>query len=160
MRTSLCFQSDRQRSPGHRSPVARGDARRRGAIIVEMALVTPFLVLLLLGICEIGQAMRVHTYLSEASRQGCATGSLPGRSNVDVVEDVRNSLSGLKLSFTTAQITIKVNDVVGNVLQARRNDKITVTVAIPMSEAAWTGSSFFVPRHSIRSQTTVMLRQG
>lgn len=159
MRTRLCFQPDRQRSPGHRSPVARGGARR-GAIIVEMAIVMPFLVLLLLGICEIGQAMRVHSYLSEASRQGCATGSLPGTSNVDVVEDVRNSLSGLKLSFATAQITIKVNDVAGNVVKARRNDKITVTVTIPMSEAAWTGSSFFVPRHSIRSQTTVMLRQG
>ena len=160
MRATLSFQPDRQRSSGHRSPVARGGARRRGAIIVEMAIVTPFLVLLLLGICEIGQAMRVHTCLSEASRQGCATGSLPGRSNVDVVKDVLNSLSALRLSSGAAQVTIKVNDVVGNVVKARRNDKITVTVAIPMSEAAWTGSSFFVPRHSIRSQTTVMLRQG
>ena len=142
------------------SPAAGRGATRRGAVVVEMALIVPFLVLLLLGICEIGQTLRVHSFLSEASRQGCTAGSLSGNSNADVIEDVKIALSAFKLNTGAAVVTIRVNDVVGNVAQARRNDKITVTVAIPMSSASWTGSSMFVSRRSIRSETTVMLRQG
>lgn len=160
MRYRLCLLSDRRHPSGHRVPAAGRGARRHGAVVVEMALIAPFLVLLLLGICEVGQAMRVHSYLSAASRQGCATGSLPGNSNADVIEDVRNALSVLRLKSDAAKITIQVNDLVGNVAKARRNDKITVTVTIPMSAAAWTGSSLFVSRRSTRSETTVMLRQG
>ena len=141
-------------------PDAGRGAVRRGAVVVEMAILSPFLALLLLGICEIGQVLRVNSYLSEAARQGCAAGSLPGSSNSDVIQDVNRALSSSGLATSSATITIKVNDVVGSVAKARRNDKITVTVAIPMSAAAWTGSSVFVSRTSIQSETTVMLRQG
>ena len=160
MRLPLHQHPDHHRPSGLRSPAAGRGATRRGAVVVEMALIVPFLVALLLGICELGQALRVHSFLSEASRQGCAAGSQPGNNNADVIEDVKHALSTFKLNPGAAVITIKVNNVVGNVAQAKRNDKITVTVAIPMSAAAWTGSSIFVPSGSIRSETTVMLRQG
>ena len=145
---------------GRRSAAVGRDSSRCGAVIVEMALVTPFLAFLLLGICEIGQAMRLHSFLSDASRQGGVAGSQPGNTNARVIRGVQTALSAFKLNGDAAVITIKVNDVVGNVALARRNDKITVTVAIPLSAAAWTGSSVFVSRNSLRSETTVMLRQG
>ena len=160
MRLPLRTRPGLHRPSGLRSPAAGRGSTRRGAVVVEMALIVPFLVALMLGICEIGQALRVHSFLSEAARQGCTAGSQPGNNNADVIEDVQNALSAFKLNTGAAVITIKVNDVVGNVAKAKRNDKITVTVAIPMSSAAWTGSSVFVSRGSIRSETTVMLRQG
>ena len=160
MRLPLQTHPDLHRPSGLRSPASGRGSTRRGAVVVEKALIVPFLVALMLGICELGQALRVHSFLSEASRQGGATGSQPGNNNADVIENVKNALSTFKLNPGAAVITIKVNDVVGNVAQAKRNDKITVTVAIPMSAAAWTGSSIFVSRGSIRSETTVMLRQG
>ncbi len=160
MRLRLRVHPDLAHSSHFRSPATGSGSMRRGAVIVEMALVAPFLVMLLLGICEIGQALRVNSFLAEAARTGCAAGSLPGSSNGDVIRGVQNGLSTRKLTASAAVITIKVNGVVGSVAMAHRNDKITVTVAIPMSAAGWTGSSVFVSRSSIQSETTVMLRQG
>lgn len=133
---------------------------RGGTAIVEMALVIPLLATFLLGVCEIGQMQRVHSYLSEAAHKGCVAGTLPGSSNADVINDVQNSLTACRLTASAAVITIQVNGVVGSVARANRNDKITVTVAIPTSAAMWTGSSVFVSRSSTQSETTVMLRQG
>ena len=160
MRFRLRVHPDLPHSSHFRSPATGSGSMRRGAVIVEMALVAPFLVMLLLGICEIGQALRVNSFLAEAARTGCAAGSLPGSSNGDVIRGVQNGLSTRKLTASAAVITIKVNGGVGSVAMAHRNDKITVTVAIPMSAAGWTGSSVFVSRSSIQSETTVMLKQG
>jgi len=160
MRLRLRVLPDLPHSSHFRSPATVSGSMRRGAVVVEMALVAPFLVMLLLGICEIGQAMRVHSFLAEAARTGGAAGSLPGSSNGDVIRGVQNGLATRKVTASAAAITIKINGVVGNVAKAHRNDKITVTVAIPMSAAGWTGSSVFVSRSSIQSETTVMLKQG
>ncbi len=147
-------------SPTLRTLNAGRAAARRGAVAVEMAILAPFLAMLLLGICEIGQILRVNSFLSEAARQGCATGSLPGSGNADVIQDVNRALSASGLSTSAATITILVNDQPRNVASALRNDKITVTVAIPTAQAAWTGSFVFVFRNSTQSESTVMLRQG
>lgn len=160
MRLRLRVLPDLPHSSNIRSPTTGPGSMRRGAVIVEMALVAPFLVMLLLGICEVGQVLRVNSFLAEAARTGCAAGSLPGSSNGDVIRGVQNGLSTRKLTASAAVITIQVNGVAGSVAKAHRNDKITVTVAIPMSAAGWTGSSVFVSRSSIQSETTVMLRQG
>lgn len=125
-----------------------------------MALVAPFLVLLLLGICEIGQVQRVQCYLSEAAYTGCVAGSLPGCSNTRVINEVKNVLSASQMHAADAEITIKVNDVIRDVATATRNDKVTVTVAIPVTATSWTGSHFFVSGSSIQTRTIVMLRQG
>lgn len=125
-----------------------------------MALVAPFLVTLLLGICEIGQVQRVQCYLSEAAYTGCVAGSLPGCSNTRVINEVKNVLSASQMHADDAEITIKVNDVIRDVATATRNDKVTVTVAIPVTATSWTGSHFFVSGSSVQSRTIVMLRQG
>ena len=160
MRHCLRVQPNLNHSINGHLSATRNRSRRRGAVIVEMALVAPFLVVLLLGICEIGQVQRVHSFLAEAARSGCAVGGLPGRTNADVIQSVQYGLSTRRLTTSAAVITIKVNNVVKSVALAKRNDKISVTVAIPMSAAPWIGSSMFVPRSSVRSETTIMLRQG
>ena len=135
-------------------------AVRRGAAVVELAIVIPFLAVLLLGICELGQALRVETILTRASRNGCASGSRPGCGNADVLYEVRSALSAAGLPGAAATITILVNDQPGNVALARRNDKITVSVSIRTSQVTWTGSHIFVGRDSMRSNPTTMLKHG
>ncbi|HUQ68852.1 MAG TPA: TadE/TadG family type IV pilus assembly protein [Planctomycetaceae bacterium] len=135
-------------------------AARRGAAAVELALLAPFLAALILGACETGQVLRVHAMLTEAARKGCATASHPGRSNAHVLQDVNNALSAAGLSTDAATITIRINDQAGEVAGAQRNDKISVSIAIPTAKAAWTGSFVFFSGSSLRSQTTIMLRQG
>jgi Flp pilus assembly protein TadG len=133
---------------------------RRGAVTVEVALLAPFLCAMIVGICEIGQVQKDQCYLTEATTLGCATGSLPGSSNTSVISDVKTSLTASNMTANSATITIKVNNAVADVATAHRNDKISVTVAIPISATSWTGSHFFVSGNSVITRTIVMMKQG
>lgn len=139
---------------------AASGTRSRGAVVVELALMTPFLALLMMGMCEIAQTLRVEAILTQAARKGCAAGSRPGCSNADVTYDVQQSLAAGGIPQTAATITILVNDQPGNVASARRNDKITVTVGIPTSQATWTGTNVFVGRNLLQSEAMIMMKQG
>ncbi|MEV1287636.1 TadE family protein [Micromonospora sp. NPDC049679] len=56
--------------------VARRTDRDRGAAAVEMALVTPLLLLLLFGIIDFGRMMHAQITLTEAAREGARGASL------------------------------------------------------------------------------------
>ena len=72
--------------------------RRRAAAVVEMAVVTPFLLTLVFGIIEFSWAMSVQQTLTNAAREGCRTAVIKGTSEQDVLDRVDNymSLSGLE----------------------------------------------------------------
>ena len=144
---------------GGRRPIAAG-AGRRATAAVEMAIILPFLALLICGNCEIGQAMRVEAILSRAARSGCATGSRPACGNADVVRDVESTLAAGGLPAHAASIRILVNDRAADVLSARRNDKISVTVSIPWSQVQLTRMSFIMAGDTTQSATTTMLKPG
>lgn len=128
--------------------------------MVELALVVPLLAALLLGMSELGQALRVKAILAEASRKACAAGSRPGGGNADVLSEVQNVLSGAGLPANAATVTVLVNNQAGNVATAMRNDKVTVTVAIPWSAVQLTGTNAFQAGNSVQSVSTSMLKPG
>jgi Flp pilus assembly protein TadG len=160
MRSRLRMPPPNDCSLIHRSRTTGSRWNRAGAVTVEMALVAPFLAAMALGITEIGQVQRDQCYVSESAYAGCCTASLTGSANSDVIRDIQKSLTAVKMTASSAVITIKVNDVSSDVATAHRNDKISVTVAIPVSATSWSGSHFFVPNNSIISKTVVMLKQG
>ncbi|MBI3866137.1 MAG: pilus assembly protein [Planctomycetia bacterium] len=133
---------------------------RRGAAVVELSLLTPLLAVLLLGICELGQGLWVNACLSEAARIGSETGARPGCCNADVIADVNGVLKNNAIPTGSTTITILVNNQTGNVAAARKNDKITVTVAVPTAKVAWTKSFSFLGSNSTLSQSGSMLKQG
>lgn len=133
---------------------------RRGAATVELALCLPLLASLTLGICELGQALKVEAVLSASARLACATACRPGCSNNDVIADAKDVLSANKIPTGQVTITIKVNDQTGSALTATQNDKISVTVSIPISQVNWTNTRRYFGANSTLSQTVVMARQG
>lgn len=133
---------------------------RRGAATVELALCLPLLAALTLGICELGQALKVEAVLSGAARLACETACRPGCSNTDVIDDAKRVLTTNKIPTASATITIQVNDQPGNVLTAPAYAKISVTVSIPISQVNWTNTRHYFSANSNLSQTVVMARQG
>ena len=129
-------------------------------MVVELAFIIPFLAALVLGICEIGQALQVRAALSTASRAGCAAGSRPGGRNSDVLNEVRFALSQAKIPVSAATITILVNDQPANLQTAKHNDKITVIVDVPAAAVRLTGITAFISKDAIQSETTSMLKPG
>jgi len=79
---------------------ADGRARRagRGSTIVEAAIVTPLVVLLLLGVVEFGWYMKDDLTLSNASRSGARSGSAAGNDGLadhQILQSIRSGLDGL-----------------------------------------------------------------
>ncbi len=143
------------------SPRAISRQDRRGAAIVELALVVPIMGAMLLAILEIGQSLKVESVLAEASSNACAAGSKPGYSNTNVQYEVSTALTKAGLSATAATVTILINDVAGGeVANAKRNDKIAVVVTIPWSSVSLLRSNFFFTSNSKLSNTSTMLKQG
>lgn len=133
---------------------------RHGAVTLEMALVVPLLIASALGICELAQVQKDHFILTEAAYAGCVRGSQPGSSNSAVISDVHHVLNASHMTASAATITIRVNNFESDVASARRNDKVSVTVALPLSATPFGSSHFFLSTDSIISKTMVIMRQG
>jgi Flp pilus assembly protein TadG len=131
--------------------------RRRGGAAVEFALVSPFLVAVLLGMFEISRAILVKETLSDAAQQGCRTASHTGMANSNVTADVNNVMSAAGFSGYT--VTILVNGTAGDVANAQRYDQVSVKISVPDSQVFWV-STFFIPGNTVESETVVMMRQG
>lgn len=141
--------SAKQSTLGRHSP-------RRGAAVVEFAMVASLLFLLLLGIIELGRAMMVLEMLNNAARNGARIGVLQGSDNTQVTSAVTNALASGGISGTTT--AIKVNGATTNVNTAVPGDAISVTVSVPYSNVTWLPSSMFLSGRTLGS-SIVMRRE-
>ncbi len=66
----------------------------RGQALVELALVTPVVLLMLLGIAEFGRLMNAYLTVQHAAREGARLGAL-GVEDTEIEQRVREAASGL-----------------------------------------------------------------
>jgi Flp pilus assembly protein TadG len=142
--------------------------KRRGTAVVEFALVTPFLIILVLGMMEMSRMMMVKVALSDAARVGCQTGAMPGKSNQQIAADVLSVMS--KSGFDTRRfdppalgsIVVTITDPNGNSVSdasvAVTDSTVSVQVTIPVSSTTWV-TSRFTSKDASESETAVMKKQ-
>lgn len=118
----------------HRLPAVAKLRVRRGALTVEMAVITPVLLGLIFGVMQVGYAFMVQHALQDAARQGCRTAVLRTRSNQAVTTAIQSLLQQEGFSPSKTTTTILVNDVVGNVATAQAGDDICVKVSMPLAD--------------------------
>jgi Flp pilus assembly protein TadG len=113
---------------------------RRGAAMVEMALVMPLFFMVVLGIMEFGRAMMVSNLVTNAAREGARMAVIDGSSNSDVTNSINtflNQSTGVSAADVTTTITVTAaagNPSPGNeVGNARMRDLITVKVQVPFN---------------------------
>jgi Flp pilus assembly protein TadG len=146
--------------PAQRLPGAPFTASaRRGAAVVEFAVVAVLFVFLMLGLLEISRALVVKQALSDTARRACRTGSQPETSNAAIINDVNNLLTDNSIAASNATITILVNGVAVDASTAQQNDKISVKVSVPASKVLWV-TAIFMNSQAIESSTVVMMRNG
>ena len=147
----------------HRSTTTPGIIRnrfqslpaRKGAAIVEMAIVLPIFMMLVLGIIEFGRAMSVSQMVSNASREGCRRAVLDDSQTSTIETEVKDFLSN-SLNIPTTDVTVKcyVNDVLTNVNSGVANDKIKVEVEVDVDDVAYfTGR--YLARKKLTGETTM-----
>lgn len=127
----------------------RKQSDRRGAALVEFAIVAPVFLLFMLGSIEIGRALVVQQALTNASCEGARMGTLEG----DVQSAVNDYLNGVSISGATTTVTTK------DMGTPPSDTQVTVSVSIPYAAVSWVPSPWFL-RNATLTATTVMLRQS
>jgi Flp pilus assembly protein TadG len=100
-----------------------------------MAIITSFLLLMLLGIIELGRALLVIHLLNNAAQVGCRAGIVEGQSTGNIQAATTSVLTANGLQGETA--TVQVNDGSTDALSAAAGDEITVLVTVPVTSISW-----------------------
>lgn len=133
--------------------------RRRASVLLEFAIVVPFLATLAVGTLEVARALTVRQVLSDAARKGCRTALLPSGSNAAITQDVNDVLSANQIDPAAATVTILVNGQSVDTSTAKQNDHISVQISVPFAAVSWT-SPIFLGNRNVETEPLVMLRQG
>jgi Flp pilus assembly protein TadG len=138
--------------------------RRGGAAVVELAFVAPVLVILLLGLWEVGRMIQLQQILSNSAREGARvaaqgrtinqTGS-PTEIKVStgdpsVKSTVVNYLKRAGLNVTDADVNVTFAFVSGDTTmtepyQGVKGQQFRVTVTIPLSALKWSPVGSITP---------------
>lgn len=105
---------------------------RRGAALVELAIVLPVLLLLIFGIVEFGQIMFIRHTLINAAKEGAMRATLPGATPEVVTARVRQVLDNGGLTGYDVTVTFTPSTPPGDLAE-------TVRVAIAYGDISLIG---------------------
>lgn len=124
--------------------------RRRGAALVEFAVVAPLFLTLVIAIIEFGRALMVQQILTNGSREGARRAIIEGATVTEVENLVQNYLSNATISGATVDVNPATLDTLGF------GDPVTVDVSIPYDSITWVPSSWFFADGATLQATAVM----
>ena len=82
-----------------RTPLLRQAANERGSALIEAAMVTPILLLIMVGIFEVGRAYQHWQVLTNAAREGARVAVLPGSDTDTVTAVVQKYMTDGQLGY-------------------------------------------------------------
>ena len=140
--------------------------RRRGTAAVEAALVMPVMVILMLGVWEVGRAVQMTQLLNDAAREGArmAAGGVNNGTSVTVAtvqQAVRDSMTASGFpSAAVSGATITLTNLSANTwtdpCNAQPLDRFQVSVVVPTGAAfnsvRWTPVSLISGINQLSSQ--------
>jgi Flp pilus assembly protein TadG len=121
---------------------------------VEFAVVLPLVIILLLGVWEVGRMIEVEAILYNAASVGGRTASTGLNTAAQVQTAVTNYLS--LAGVPTRHVTVTVSDLTSpntDPTAATTLDQLQVSVSVPFSEVCWSPTSMFVPGTTLLSAT-------
>jgi Flp pilus assembly protein TadG len=134
---------------------------RGGAAAVEFALVAPVLVLVVMGMIELGRSIMVLDLLNHAARVGI----LPANGNTEITNAVDSSLASSGIQGADAPvIDVKPEGSdtwisPGNAGTATTGAAIRVRVSVKYNKVTWLASTWFVGSNTNLSSNVVMSKE-
>ena len=126
---------------------------RRGAAIVEFAVVAPVFLTLIGGTIEVSRAIVVVQLLTNASREGARIAGYDTTTSTSTVTSAVNTyLTNERISGATTTISPSSLSSVAD------GTAVSVTVSIPYSKVTWLPKPFFLGGKTLTA-TTVMCRE-
>ncbi len=125
---------------------------RRGAAVVEFAIVAPVLLLLVFGMIEYGRLVMVQQVITNATREGARQAVLDGATTTGVTTIVNDFLTASRVNGAVVTVTPSPPS------SAAFGDPVTVSVQVPFSQVSWLPTPMFLSTTTL-SATTVMRRE-
>ena len=113
---------------------------RRGAAVVEFAVVVPIFLTLVFGMIEYGRMVMVQQIITNAAREGARVAILTTATTSSVTSTVTTYLTNV--SITGETVTVSPNPPTS----AAAGTGVTVTVSIPYSSVSWMRPCFLAIR--------------
>ena len=137
------------------SKIRRGRDRRRGAEVLEAALVLPSVLLLVSGMVEFAYYFHLQHNLTSAAREGARAGVPFGATNADVTTAINKVMNSVGLN--TGNFDVSVTP--GDVETASAGTDVTVTVSAKWSKV---GISLFglIKGDQLVKGSVVMRKEG
>ena len=130
---------------------------KRGAVVVEFALVLPVFLLLIFGMIEFGRAVMVQQILVNASREGARQAVLDGSTVAEVDNRVDAYLSAAVINGATTEYA--VNGIsVADPSVAGFGEAVTVRVSVSYDDVNWIPVPAYLGS-TLLSASTVMRRE-
>lgn len=127
------------------SPVRTVGWRRRGATLVEMALVAPIFFMVVLAIIEFGRAMMVSQMVTNAAREGARMACIDGSSNATVkqrIQDFLQDAAAVAPGAETITITVDNANAGNEVANAVRGDACTIQIQVPFDQVQYVAGKY------------------
>lgn len=125
---------------------------RRGAAVVEFAVVVPVFLILVFGIIEFGRMVMVQQIITNAAREGARKGIVPGSSADEVNTTVLSYLTSTSINGANTSVSPDPASVT-------YGQGITVTVAVPFSSVSWLPAPFFLGKSVLTASCTMRSEQ-
>lgn len=115
----------------------RRKPRKRGAALVEFAVVTPLLLLILFGIIEFGQLFKVRQTAQHAAREACriavlqSTAKPYSNSSGPVMSRISEIMTSAGVPFEASMVSITQD--------TTSDPTVTITVSVPYEVVKLTG---------------------
>ena len=118
---------------------------RRGVAAVELAFVMPFILILLLGMWEVGRMVEMQQLMSNAVREGARQAATGNFTNAQIQTVVTQYLTVAGIPTTNATVTVSDSTTGGDVSTAVYLDQLSVSVTIPLSDVRWSVLNIITP---------------
>lgn len=126
---------------------------RRGAALVEFAMMVPIFLLFVVGSIELGRALVVQEALTNASREGARVAILDDATTSDVTSAVDSYLSAVSISGAATAVSPSDPGTTA------AGTQVTVAVSVPYASVSWVPSPWFLNGATLTA-STVMQRQS
>lgn len=134
---------------------------RRGASVVEFAIIAPVFFLFVLGIIEYGRMVMVYQMITNASRMGARLAVIEDAVKATVESQVDQQLadSGINGATVTAWARDKDTGADKGFADLVTGDAVGVTVSVTFDQVSWLPSPMFLGGRDLTA-TTQMRREG
>lgn len=131
-----------------------GSKKRRGAAMVEAAIILPVFILLVFGLIEASRLAMVATILTDAAREGCRVAVIDGNTNSDVTTRINQILTSSNINSSYVTMTQTPSDCT-TVSSSSNPNTIQVNLSVPYKNVSWLGTPYLFQNATVTASATM-----